>query len=174
MPATGCKMPSRKFPQKLVWRFNKARKALPCPDPNRVTPCSRVQASKAVQFKEGGRAELSRCDHYPLRARLHPTSIKSTAPISNTTLSRATLLAKARSRWISKPIPQGLTHPDQAPPKELKNPLHLTTTNLLFNQKTGNASTRDKVEFTVPQANGSAVGLDYVANTAVLVFAFGR
>jgi lipopolysaccharide export system protein LptA len=64
--------------------------------------------------------------------------------------------------------PEGLTHPDQAPPKELKNPVHLTTTNLLFNQKTGNASTREKVDFSIPQANGSAMGLSYVANTAIL------
>ena len=61
-----------------------------------------------------------------------------------------------------------MTHPDQATPKELKNPIHLTTTNLLFNQKTGNASTQEKVEFSIPQANGSAVGLSYVADTTVL------
>ena len=64
--------------------------------------------------------------------------------------------------------PEGLVHPDQATPRELKNPVHLITTNLLFNQKTGNAITRDKVEFSLPQAEGSAVGLSYVAKTTVL------
>jgi lipopolysaccharide export system protein LptA len=39
---------------------------------------------------------------------------------------------------------------------------------LLFNQKTGNAQTLEKVEFSLPQASGSAVGLSYVATTTVL------
>ena len=64
--------------------------------------------------------------------------------------------------------PGGIIPPDQATPKELKNPVHLTTTNLLFNQKTGNAITREKVEFSLPQADGSAVGLSYEANTTLL------
>jgi lipopolysaccharide export system protein LptA len=61
-----------------------------------------------------------------------------------------------------------LIHPDQATPKELKNPVHLVTRNLLFNQKTGNANTQERVEFSLPQANGSALGLSYVANTTIL------
>src|SRR5207245_9689878 len=64
--------------------------------------------------------------------------------------------------------PQGLAKPDQAVPKELKDPIHLKTTCLTFNQKTGNASTKEKVEFEIPQANGSAIGATYVANTSVL------
>ncbi len=64
--------------------------------------------------------------------------------------------------------PEGLIHPDQATPKELKNPVHLTTTNLLFSQKTGNAQTLEKVAFSLPQASGSALGLSYVASTTIL------
>src|SRR5207245_4570462 len=64
--------------------------------------------------------------------------------------------------------PQGLAKPDQAVTKELKDPIHLKTTRLTFNQKTGNASTKEKVEFEIPQANGSAIGATYVANTSVL------
>ncbi len=127
----------------------------------------KIQASKAVQFKEGGRAELhdvtitlygrdsSRFDQiYGADFEYDPKS--------------GDVIGKGQVQMDLEANPEGLTHPDQAPPKELKNPLHLTTTNLLFNQKTGNASTGDKVEFTIPQANGSAVGLDYVADTAVL------
>jgi lipopolysaccharide export system protein LptA len=59
-------------------------------------------------------------------------------------------------------------NPDQAPPKELKNPIHLKTAGLVFNQKTGNAQTAEDVEFSVPQARGSAMGAEYIANQGTL------
>ncbi|PYV61244.1 MAG: hypothetical protein DMG95_12660 [Acidobacteria bacterium] len=64
--------------------------------------------------------------------------------------------------------PQGLNTADQATPRELKNPIHLRTTDLVFNQKTGDGWTDAPIEFSVPQANGSAVGAKYVAKDAVL------
>src|SRR5439155_11936029 len=64
--------------------------------------------------------------------------------------------------------PTGILGPDQAPPKELKNPLHLKTTNLVFNQKTGDAWTAAEVEFRVPQASGSALGAKYNAKNGGL------
>lgn len=56
---------------------------------------------------------------------------------------------------------QGPIRPDQAPPQELKNPIHLKTSGVIFNQKTGIASTPQRIEFRVPQGNGSAVGAVY-------------
>jgi lipopolysaccharide export system protein LptA len=127
----------------------------------------KIQASKAVQFKQGGRANLrdvtitlygrdsSRFDQiYGAEFEYDPQS--------------GDVIGKGQVQMDLEANPEGLTHPDQAPPKELKNPIHLTTTNLLFNQKTGNAATPDKVDFSIPQASGSAVGLNYVANTAIL------
>ena len=127
----------------------------------------KIQASKAVQFKQGGRAELrdvtitlygrdsSRFDQiYGADFEYDPRS--------------GDVMGKGEVQMDLEANPGGWTHPDQAPPKELKNPVHLTTTNLLFNQKTGNASTQDKVEFNIPQANGSAIGLSYSADTAIL------
>src|SRR5581483_10367271 len=61
-----------------------------------------------------------------------------------------------------------ILNPDQAPPGELKNPLHLKTSELVFNQKTGDAHTTQKVEFELPQARGSAMGANYVAQTGLL------
>ena len=78
------------------------------------------------------------------------------------------VIGKGQVQMDLEANPEGIIHPDQATPKELKNPVHLTTTNLLFNQKTGNAITREKVEFSLPQADGSAVGLSYEANTTLL------
>jgi lipopolysaccharide export system protein LptA len=59
----------------------------------------------------------------------------------------------------------GLDRPDQAPPTELKNPIHLKTSGLIFNQKTGFAHTDQQIEFHVPQANGTAVGVEYDSKT---------
>jgi lipopolysaccharide export system protein LptA len=128
----------------------------------------KVQASKAVQFKQGGRAEL-----HDVTITLYGRDSSRFDQIYGTDFEydpqSGDVIGKGQVQMDLEANPGGLTHPDQAPPKELKNPVHLTTTNLLFNQKTGNASTSEKVEFSIPQANGSAVGLSYFANTAVLV-----
>jgi lipopolysaccharide export system protein LptA len=127
----------------------------------------KIQASKSVQYKEGGRVELhdvtitlygrdsSRFDQiYGADFEYDPRS--------------GDVMGKGEVQMDLEANPEGLIHPDQATPKELKNPIHLITTNLLFNQKTGNAQTREKVSFSLPQANGSALGLSYVANTTLL------
>jgi lipopolysaccharide export system protein LptA len=57
--------------------------------------------------------------------------------------------------------PSGAVGPDQAVPKEVKNPIHLKTRNLVFNKDSGNASTDDRVELRTPQASGWAVGVQY-------------
>jgi lipopolysaccharide export system protein LptA len=127
----------------------------------------KIQASKSVQYKQGGRVELhdvtitlygrdsSRFDQiYGADFEYDPRS--------------GDVVGKGEVQMDLEANPEGLIHPDQATPKELKNPIHLVTTNLLFNQKTGNAQTQEKVEFSLPQANGSAVGLSYVGNTTVL------
>ena len=66
--------------------------------------------------------------------------------------------------------PAGLASPDQSTPKELKNPIHLKTRDLVFNKETGNAWTKARVEFRTPQATGSAVGVNYAGkgNTLTL------
>src|SRR5712691_315466 len=127
----------------------------------------KIQASKAVQFKQGGRAELhdvtitlyghdsSRFDQiYGADFEYDPQS----GDVSATGEVNIDLEAN----------PEGLIKPDQAPPKELKNPIHLKTTGLIFNQKTGNAYTKELVQFSIPQANGSAVGVNYVGKDNVL------
>jgi lipopolysaccharide export system protein LptA len=67
--------------------------------------------------------------------------------------------------------PAGLASPDQATPKELKNPIHLKTRDLVFNKDTGNASTDARVEFRTPQASGWAVGVKYAGKSNTLSLA---
>ncbi len=64
--------------------------------------------------------------------------------------------------------PAGETERDQSVPKQLKNPIHLKTSDLVFNQKSGDAYTDARVDFQTPQASGWAVGATYVAKTNTL------
>jgi lipopolysaccharide export system protein LptA len=67
--------------------------------------------------------------------------------------------------------PAGGAGPDQGTPRELKNPIHLETTDLIFNQDSGDAFTDARVDFRTPQATGWAVGVQYSgkSNTLTLV-----
>ena len=64
--------------------------------------------------------------------------------------------------------PTGTTGPDQGTPKELKNPIHLKTKDLVFNQDSGDATTDARVDFRTAQATGWAVGVEYSGKTNVL------
>jgi lipopolysaccharide export system protein LptA len=127
----------------------------------------RIQASKAIQFKQGGRAEL-----HDVEITLYGRDSRRFDQIYGSDFiydpSSGEVTAQGEVQIDLEANPQGLTKPDQATPKELKDPIHLKTTGLTFNQKTGNASTREKIEFEIPQASGSAMGASYVANTSVL------
>jgi lipopolysaccharide export system protein LptA len=67
--------------------------------------------------------------------------------------------------------PAGLLTADQAPPADLKNPIHLKTSGLVFNRNTGNASTDGRVEFTSAQGSGWAQGVRYEASSRTLTLA---
>ena len=64
--------------------------------------------------------------------------------------------------------PSGLTSPDQTTPRELKNPIHLKTRDLVFNKDSGNAMTTARVEFQTPEATGWAVGVQYAGKSNTL------
>lgn len=127
----------------------------------------RIQASKAVQFKQGGHAEL-----HDVEITLYGRDSSRFDQIYGADFEydqqSGEVTAQGPVQIDLESNPGGLTRADQAPPKELKNPIHLQTSGLVFNQKTGNAYTLEKVEFRVPQAAGSAMGMSYVAKTNVL------
>src|SRR6202050_311935 len=64
--------------------------------------------------------------------------------------------------------PTGKTGPDQGTPRELKNPIHLKTKDLVFNQVSGDATTDARVDFSTPQATGWAIGVQYSGKTNML------
>jgi lipopolysaccharide export system protein LptA len=127
----------------------------------------KIQARKFVQFKQGGHAELrdvtitfygrgsSRFDQiYGSDFEYDPAS--------------GDVSAKGEVQIDLEANPAGLTSSDQSTPKELENPIHLRTSGLVFNQKTQDAHTSEKVEFRIPQASGSAQGVSYSAKTRTL------
>jgi len=127
----------------------------------------KIQASKVIQYKEGGRAEL------------HDVAITLYGKESNRfdqiygsdfeyNQQTGDVVAQGEVQIDLEANPEGIVGQDQAVPKELKNPIHLKTSGLTFNQKTGNAATNQKVEFRIPQASGTAVGATYTAKDNVL------
>jgi len=126
-----------------------------------------ARASRAVQLKDGGRVELHNVvitvygresDRYDQISGAdfeydpHSGDISARGPVT------IDLVAN----------PKGLLHPDQAPPEDLKEPLHIRTSGLVFNQKTGNGFTHEKVEFNMATASGWADGGSYDSHSGEL------
>ena len=63
---------------------------------------------------------------------------------------------------------EGLVRPDLTPPPELKNPIHLKTSGLVFNRNSGIAATSQLIEFRIPQVSGTAIGATYDSKAATL------
>jgi lipopolysaccharide export system protein LptA len=126
-----------------------------------------VSASKAVQFKGGGRAELHdvKIIVYGKDAGRFDQIAGDDFeydPASGDVNTKGTVLIDLEAN------PEGMQHSDQTPPAQTRNPIHLETNGLVFNKNTGDASAGGKVVFQTPQASGSAVGIEYVAKTGTM------
>ncbi len=126
-----------------------------------------VQASRAVQFKLAGRAELRN-----VKITLYGRDSSRYDQIYGDNFAydpqTGDVTAKGEVRIDLEANPEGLLKPDQSKPVQMKNPIHLVTRDLVFNQKTGNAVTSAKVELHMPEAAGSAVGMHYTARSNIL------
>ncbi len=127
-----------------------------------------IRASNAVQYADGGHAKLrdvsivvygrdsTRFDQiYGSEFEYDPRA--------------GTIAAHGEVQIDLEGNASGPQQPDQAPPRELQNPVHLKTRGLVFNQKSGIAHTSELVEFRVPQGEGSAVGATYDSKKNELV-----
>ena len=127
----------------------------------------KLQASKAVQFKQGGQAEL-----HNVTITLYGRDSSRYDQVYGEAFDYDPKSGDVRSKGeVSIDLqanPKGILHPDQTTPQELKNPIHLKTRDLVFNKDTGDAWTASTIEFRVPQASGSAVGARYVEKSASL------
>jgi lipopolysaccharide export system protein LptA len=128
-----------------------------------------IQASDLKQFKLNGYAELH---HVSIVLYGHDSSrfdqIYGDAFTYDKKSGNITASGDVQIDLMANPA--GLTGPDQGTPKELKNPIHLKTKDLVFNQESGDASTDARVDFQTPQAIGWAVGLRYGGKSNALTF----
>jgi lipopolysaccharide export system protein LptA len=124
----------------------------------------KISAKKATQYKDTGKASLqdvnivvygrdsSRFDQ------IYGANFEYDAKTGN-------VIARGEVDIDLEANTQGRARPDQATPSELKNPIHLKTSGLVFNQKTGLAQTDQQIELHVPEANGTARGVLYDSHT---------
>ena len=128
----------------------------------------KLQANKAIQYKGGGRAEL-----HNVIITIYGRDSSRFDQVSGKEFEydqqSGDVTSKGEVSIDLQANPQGVTNPDQTAPMELKNPIHVKTTNLVFNQKTGDAWTPSLVEFYVPETSGSAIGAKYSAKDNALV-----
>ncbi len=126
-----------------------------------------VSASKAVQFKEGGRAELHNVKIivYGKDSSRFDRITGDDFEFDPTTGSVA---AKGKVLIDLEANPEGIKKSDQSAPAEARNPIHVETNGLVFNKNTGDASASGKVAFETPQAKGSAIGVEYAASTGTM------
>jgi len=126
-----------------------------------------VNASKAVQFKEGGRADL-----HNVKIVIYGKDASRFDRIAGDDFdydpASGDVITKGRVLIDLEANPEGMRHSDQSPPEHMKEPIHLETNGLIFNKNTGDASASGKVVFQTPQASGSAVGMHYVAKTGTM------
>ena len=129
-----------------------------------------IEASDLKQFKLNGRAELHNVSIVLYgRDSSRFDQIYGDDFIYDKTSGNVTASGDVQIDLEANPT--GLTGPDQGTPKELKNPIHLKTRDLVFNQNSGDASTDGRVDFRTPQASGWAVGMQYSGKSNTLTLA---
>ena len=157
----------KQVPEKIGFNIQQSAQGFTISKSEQGRTLFKLQASKAIQFKEGGKTEL-----HDVAITLYGRDSSRFDQVYGKDFEYDQASGDVTSQGeVSIDLqanPQGILNPDQAPPKELKNPLHLKTTGLVFNQKTGNGWTPNEIEFSIPQATGSAVGAEYIANQGEL------
>ena len=128
-----------------------------------------IQASDVKQFKLNGRAELHKVSII-LYGRDSSRFDQIYGDDFTYDKKSGDITASGDVQIDLEANPKGLTGPDQGTPKEIKNPIHLKTRDLVFNQESGDASTDARVDFSTPQASGWSVGLRYAGKSNVLTF----
>jgi len=157
----------KQVPEKIGLEIKQTAKGFSISRSDQGRTLFKLEASKAVQFKAGGHAELHDVT-ITLYGRDSSRYDKIYGSDFDYDQQTGQASAKGEVQIDLEANPEGVVNPDQAPPKDLKAPIHLKTSGLIFDQKSGDAFTKEKVEFELPEVTGSAVGVHYLAKTNVL------
>ena len=129
-----------------------------------------LHASKAVQYKGGGHAELHDVSITLYGAEGQPAnriygSDFDWDPVHG--IARAVGEVQIDFQGAATPGPQaGKAASDES---ENKNTVHVKTSGLVFNKQTGLASTTEKIEFRLAEAAGSATGASFDSQTGIII-----
>jgi len=157
----------KQVPEKIGLEIQQSAKGFTISKSYQGRTLFKIEASKAVQFKEGGKGEL-----HDVEITVYGRDSGRFDRISGKDFEydavTGDVVGKGAVQVDLETNPVGFSAPDQTVPRDLKNPIHIKTADLVFNQKTGNAHADGEVEFDVPQAHGSGVGLSYTAENSLL------
>ncbi len=157
----------REVPHKLGYDISKTATGFQISKSDGKRTLFSVHATDVKEFKLNGRAEL-----HNVTILLYGRDSSRFDQISGDDFAydpkSGEVTAKGDVQIDLVANPAGLVSPDQSTPKELKNPIHLKTRDLVFNKDTGNASTDARVEFSMAQATGWAVGVNYAGKSNTL------
>jgi lipopolysaccharide export system protein LptA len=129
-----------------------------------------LHASKAVQYKGGGHAELHDVSITLYGAQGQPAnriygSDFDWDPVHG--IARALGEVQIDFQGAATPGPQaGKAAADES---ENKNTVHVKTSGLVFNKQTGLASTTEKIEFRLAEAAGSAIGASFDSQAGIII-----
>jgi lipopolysaccharide export system protein LptA len=164
------------------WRFNKTVREIPAKIGVEIQQTAEgfsisksvegrtlftVSASKAVQFKGEGKAEL-----HNVKIVIYGKDAGRFDRITGDDFgydpTSGNVTAKGRVLIDLEANPEGIRQSDQTAPAQDRNPIHLESDGLVFNKNTGDASATGMVVFQTPQASGSAMGIEYLAKTGTM------
>ncbi len=131
-----------------------------------------LHASKAVQYKSGGHAELHDVSITLYGAQGAPAnriygSDFDWDPVHG--IARAMGEVQIDLQGTATAAPQAGKAP--AEDGESRNTVHVKTSGLVFNKQTGLASTTEKIEFRLAEAAGSATGASFDSQTGIIILA---
>lgn len=118
-----------------------------------------ISASNAVRYKQGSKAELHNVKIVSY-GRNSDRLDEITGDDFEYDAQSGDVTAKGKVGIQLQAVEPGTSAPE-ATVKKTGSPLHLDTSGLVFNQKTGIAHTAELITFQLPQGTGSAVGATY-------------
>ncbi len=123
-----------------------------------------LHAARALQYKSGGEARLHDVSIVFYGRGEHPREDRIRG--QSFSYDQTTQVVKADGEVEIDLQPP--TQTNQSPEDVARNIIHLRTSGLVFEQKTGRAYTTQLTEFRLPQAEGTAVGAEYDSRDGVL------
>lgn len=154
----------RDIPERLGGQIERSSNGFTYSQSLRGHPAFTIHASNATQYKGGSRAVL------------HDVAITLYGPEGNRhdqitgsefDYDQKAGIVKAQGEVLIDL--QGAPSPNSSPSSTPANTVHVKTSGLSFDQKTGTASTTQFVEFSLPKGSGSSTGASYDSKKGLLV-----